>query len=1076
MREMKKSPIVVIILLLFSMVAEARLAVSAVQAGDREVDVQLIDEKNLKITYSHEKDNEMNRWLIKFNRQSEKEGVQQRLKIRMTDQDDQVIEYPAIENTVEKAGWVLEKEFSGSMDGQFSFKLSQSIKKLHLYIQMDQKEEAITENAKEKISENILNCKKAFILDSEKLNGKAKYVNTSSNEKIKKATDNAEKAFGPSQEASPMDKSITSFASYRPIYTNKTPEYEDNTIGKYPTHSWQPEGQANVINHQGGFAEASGWDGVNSWDIAMDDHTKSYIKYGEDASNPNISIRKFAQQTDKPDEFNITLNIKGNTSYKPGVDMVFLLDNSGSMNNNGGSSTQSRKRNTGTAFKKIIDELQDLYPNNQGGIRIGSHIFSDYVKGAWGTDPGEKMSYTLSTSHADWDSMVAEYNRALSLGQTFTQRGLREAGDLLKDAPNIGQRYKLLFVLTDGSPNRSWRPISTSADLSMYYDPYYVTNSEMGTKGSYNGASNFRTGNTTKFSSTYSGVLNSHITTTNSIAKDLKEKEGIEIHTIAVNIEGSSGDHSTDVLKKGLYRMSTKKANTGTSDTSSDYFYYDVSNPDELTEVFKSWYDTVIRTVDKGILTDPLGEMVDIVEKTTPEETVKVSQVNNGAKAIDHSNMPTSQLKDEKRTIETSNINLTGGQEIEINYTVKLKTTVPTFVSNHWYPTNKTTILQPTPERTNDLIEFGSPSVKVQKDDFVIPVEKVWVDNHQSEAEDEFKLRPEKITVKLQRQKETEWEDIETLDLDSEHQWKGHFSPVEGGEEKSYRVIEPYRTIGYKHPQVNQASFNSETMSAEGIKITNELLRGDYTFKKFMGDGTTKFDKDMPKFKVLRGDKLIAENLMPDRMTGKVTIKDLPIGDYTIEETDVPEGFQKMPNFTINVTENDPPTSLMFKVEGKTEEYSARNHLKDFTAKIEKNDEYGKLLAGASFELKGPNNYEKMGINGPIFEFTKLRPGKYTLIETESPNGYVRIDELINFEIKEDGTVAVSPHPNVTGSGGINGGENTIELKVSNKKVRAGVLPSTGASGIHALFLIAGVFIVSGTFLILRLYFNRRKI
>ena len=51
--------------------------------------------------------------------------------------------------------------------------------------------------------------------------------------------------------------------------------------------------------------------------------------------------------------------------------------------------------------------------------------------------------------------MVREYKRATSNGVTFTQRGLQEAKDIFDASPS-SDRHKLLFVLTDGAPNRSW--------------------------------------------------------------------------------------------------------------------------------------------------------------------------------------------------------------------------------------------------------------------------------------------------------------------------------------------------------------------------------------------------------------------------------------------------------------------------------------------------------------------------------------------------------------------------------------------------------------------------------------------
>lgn len=141
-----------------------------------------------------------------------------------------------------------------------------------------------------------------------------------------------------------------------------------------------------------------------------------------------------------------------------------------------------------------------------------------------------------------------------------------------------------------------------------------------------------------------------------------------------------------------------------------------------MTERFKDWYQTIIRTVDKGIVTDPLGDMVELV--TDNGKGPKVTQVSNGAPLIEDGDKPNISIENSNRQIKVDNINLTRNQEIELEYTVRLKVDDPTFVSNQWYPTNNETILRPTPERTNDRLEFGRPSVKFQKADFTIPVEK----------------------------------------------------------------------------------------------------------------------------------------------------------------------------------------------------------------------------------------------------------------------------------------------------------------------------------------------------------------
>lgn len=863
---------------------------------------------------------------------------------------------------------------------------------------------------------------------------------------------------------------------YSPLYMNKETKYK-NDAGTYPEFSWKPTGQSNVINHQGGHSEQNGWDGVESWNVTNDDYSQSYIKYGDDFSNPNIQLRKYAQQTDKPDEFKIKLNVRGSTIYKPGVDIVFLLDNTGSMASN------NRKTNSVKAVDKIITELKKVADPSSNAIRVGAHVFASYDPVIEEPQYGwkrENTHFKLSNNPTDWGKIKNSYESLVNAGYTFTQRGLQEAADILNDpTTDIGEeRYKLLFMLTDGAPNASWEPLTAEFNSAMYYDPVLITSFSKGNAPNYlPGKSLGATGINTKFENNRSLTVNgqtirSHLTTTNSTAQMLKD-QGIEMHSIAVQISSTgSPDHTATELRKGLYRLSTKKA-TATGDNPEDYFYYHATDPTELTEKFKDWYQTIIRTVDQGVVTDPLGDMVELVTENGKEP--KVTQVDNGAPLIENADKPTVSIKNGSRQIEVNNINLTRNQEIELEYTVRLKVDDPTFVSNQWYPTNKETVLRPTPERTNDRLEFGRPSVKFQKADFIIPVEKVWSDTHKGNA-NYWELRSDKVTVTLQKQNGSNWQDIESIDLAADKNWKGTFSPVEGGEANTYRVIEPNRTAGYKQPSINQASFTSETMISGGIKITNELLRGNHQFWKFMENGTTKFTDDLPKFNVKRSDgKVLVENLSPDS-DGKVALTDLTMGDYIVEETYVPVGFQKMADLQLEVRENNPPTSLNVKVNGSTENYHAVNNLKDFAVMIEKIDENDNPLSGAAFKLTGLD-YDETKMGGPIFNFTGLRPGSYKLTETESPNGYQQMKEPLVFVIGEDGKVTIPTHPDIRGTGGVGREENQIHLRLVNTRVRKGALPNTGDFGIKFFFIVAGSSILLGILLSgMYLYFTRKEI
>ncbi len=833
------------------------------------------------------------------------------------------------------------------------------------------------------------------------------------------------------------------------IYENKIPDYQTDDSGLFPRHYWQPEKQAHVRNHQGGHAAVEGWDGVSSWDVTSDTHENSYIQHGPDDETTNIALRKYAQETEISDRFTVKLNVRGNTTYKPGIDVVFLLDSSASMliDDQGAS----LKKNAAAAFRKIIQELQAANEEGTGNLRIGMHYFSDYVV--------DDVAFPISDQEADWDVMVNAYEQSLPDGHTFTQRGLQQAKDLFDAAADPAEpRQQLLFILTDGAPNRSWNPRSFQEDSEMYFDPYYFSDFNMSMDGEYFTGTNFNSGNSTKLKAAVDGVLNSHLTTTNSTAKDLKNA-GIEIHTLAIGIKGddtgSGVEHTTEELKRGLYKLASKKADA-TGDEAKDYFFHDAADTTNLVEDLKEWYLTIIRSVDNGRVTDPLAEMWELV--SDPELTPTLTQVSNGAEIIPPEEMAVLDSSD-PRCLTVTNINLSGGQELELTYTLQLKET-EAFVSGRWYPLNQRTTLEPTPERTVDILDFGVPSARVVTEDFVIPVQKIWQDQLHETA-DYWQLRPPNLTVRLEVFEAGSWQPLQELTLKETAAWQDSFAAVRSGAAYRYRVVKVDRVYGYRLAASQPETFTSETLPDTGVRLTNQLLQTDFRFTKLKGGSRQPFLQERPEFTVTRkaDGKEAAASAQPDD-TGVVTIPDLAVGSYRVTESRVPVGYQQMPDFEIEVTETSDGTELVAKATGLAQDGSITNELADFTLTVSKQDERGRPLTGAGFLLEGPAGYRQERTEGSQFVFDKLRPGRYRLQETKTPPGYLGLIEAVTIVIDEDGQVTIDEHPDVTGSGGLAAEKNAIRVTVKNT-VKA-VLPATGRPGTVRLVKAAGGLILAG--------------
>lgn len=309
---MPKIKLFVVVTLLFSFLAGVFL--STTQAQSESTQKTIIDENYLTMSYEFEEKAEEGQLLLKFKRRAEDKKVQQRLKIKLIDEKNKPIKYQESAVLKEDGGWLVEKEFSVEQEEQMAIKLAKSIKELHLYVQMDQK--SVSEETDGKFDENILKQKTPYVL-------KLKDEKQTRNSLIKKAgtkeaqtTASSKGLIGPQKEQGTQssDSANTPINSENrmvaPIYDTFVPTYTpDGTGGQYPTNAWSPTDQSTVMNHQGGYADSKQWDGNQGWDVANDNYTQFYIKYG-DPNIPNLSLRKYAQATTQENEFKVKLNVK----------------------------------------------------------------------------------------------------------------------------------------------------------------------------------------------------------------------------------------------------------------------------------------------------------------------------------------------------------------------------------------------------------------------------------------------------------------------------------------------------------------------------------------------------------------------------------------------------------------------------------------------------------------------------------------------------------------------------------------------------------------------------------------------
>lgn len=141
---------------------------------------------------------------------------------------------------------------------------------------------------------------------------------------------------------------------------------------------------------------------------------------------------------------------------------------------------------------------------------------------------------------------------------------------------------------------------------------------------------------------------------------------------------------------------------------------------------------------------------------------------------------------------------------------------------------------------------------------------------------------------------------------------------------------------------------------------------------------------------------IVYENLSSDE-TGKVTIDELAPGVYKILETRAPSGYIRNLDSLYFVIESE--------AEGKPEIITAENFI-NYQGRVilTKTDDLGQPLEGAAFELSLDGKMMSLWTtdeDGKIF-IENLQPGKYSLVEVESPKGYILDQTSYDFVVTSE--------------------------------------------------------------------------
>lgn len=976
---------------------------------------KIVDQSGLKVSSSVSSDGNSLNWKLQYEKDVASDGNDQALKFKVTADGKAIAFNEDASFATNDDQWFAEKDFSKQSQGSLSFTTVLNVSKVALEIQADATKSDGTQDVT--INKNILTSavkgphalKLPAVATEETTEVSAASPPTAEEIISSQATETTTQTEEASEATSSEINSsrvvvgssnleylsgISAFSSIN--YSNIAPEYTtDATKGTFPTNSWQPAGQTNVINHQGNKERNSAtWDGVTSWNGDPSDTTHSYIQYGE--KQTDFAIRKYAKETSKPGLYDVYLNVKGNEQQdiKP-VDIVLVVDMSGSMESSQSNGWNDRAGAARNGVKNFLQTIKDAGIGDYVNVGLVGFSSPGYVTGPNGylTVPIGKAS---DTSHIN---AINDALKPTFSGGTYTQIGIEQGQQMLAGSSN---ENKMMIVLTDGVPTFSKKVTAAQTiDGTTYATEFGNTLEGLGYTSELDRSYWVGSwGNRTNINSTWPATLGAA-----KIAKDA----GLTIHTLGIQL---SNDRNFLNEQQVRYRASLiatpgKYKDAETTDDVSDYLNEQAKN------VVKSF-----NTIVNGSINDSLGDQFSY------EGTPTVKSISTGNSAV--TNLPTVNQSNGKVT--TTELNLGKDQEIQIHYQVRINTEDKNFTPEKWYPMNGQTTLTPNGDNPDNKVDFGVPSAKAPG--VKLDLKKIW-----EEYDKDTSKRPDSLDFTLNRKDTTE-----------SNSWKQGFIRLSKSDvatdtnvwEKT-NIEKVAETQGATEslwlPQFNNKgkdfAYSFEEATVNGYESSSNAATTIWTNKKIYTPLALEITKISDQGKTpLKGAvfKLSGGSLpnvgveLKDNGDGTYTLSDdkykLQLNtEYTLTEVTPPAGHTATTtSWKVNVsaegkvTINDAVPGI--EIKDNTIKYTIENEFTKRPLLVGKyNKDSGKTLDGAKFTLKQyddkwTNDGKVVGddlIGNDAKSFASLAPGYYSLEETKVPTGYKKDDTVFKFQIDSAG-------------------------------------------------------------------------
>ncbi|MFA2640680.1 SpaA isopeptide-forming pilin-related protein [Bacillus cereus] len=227
----------------------------------------------------------------------------------------------------------------------------------------------------------------------------------------------------------------------------------------------------------------------------------------------------------------------------------------------------------------------------------------------------------------------------------------------------------------------------------------------------------------------------------------------------------------------------------------------------------------------------------------------------------------------------------------------------------------------------------------------------------------------------------------------------------------NYTLVETEAPKGYELLK-DKIVVKIEKDAVVEIKIGNKKLPDPMGKMKLVKVDTGDKNKKLAgaKFHIEDSNKKVVGELVTDEK-GEAISKELPIGNYTLVETEAPKGYELLKDKIVVKIEKDAVVEIKI---GNKKLPDLMGKMK--LVKVDTSDK-NKKLAGAKFHIEDSNKK----VVGELVTDEKgeaiskeLPIGNYTLVEVEAPKGYELLKDKIAVKIEKD---------------------TVVEIKIGNKKL-----------------------------------------